>query len=366
MTASWTREGESYRQAGSIVDARLPIPLYYARSQEAEGKNVNKARATSLSDQILNLFETNKSEIDRRLSRWISDLSDAKRAIEDRAAFKQWRPLRVYISISGLRKASFSLRFLGQEVGVITVEHESAVLRIGKRQYENNNKWFAVHDHAPKEFGLLPGAYPWQGPEARKFRGDFQRVSTCVDIRPGIPEHLLESKYIKEMEPSRRSLFVPQVYQIRPVKIANCPLQLPLPLSASKGYPEFRTGHVDILARRGHGRAVRLSVWELKKPRALSHAAEQAYIYALTLRHVLRSGHGPAWYHLCGFRNRIPAKLTVEAVVAISQDRESKFRAQFADMAKVNKFNFGKDRINFFLALYDESTYKMISFDQLR
>jgi hypothetical protein len=186
------------------------------------------------------------------------------------------------------------------------------------------------------------------------------------DILPRIPEHLLESLYIEEMESGSHDLFDHRIGPIQPIRIAKCPLQLPLPLSASKGYPEFRTGHVDILARRGLGRGrVKLSVWELKSPRALSHAAEQAYIYALTLRHVLRSEQGPKWYVLCEFRSPIPTELEIEAVVAISKDKEKQFREQFENMAKANRFRFGRDRISFFLALYDESNYKVLSLEQL-
>jgi hypothetical protein len=165
------------------------------------------------------------------------------------------------------------------------------------------------------------------------------------------------------MESGRKSKFDGMVGPILPVKVANCPLQFPLPLSASKGYPVLQFGHIDILARRGYPRSVKLSVWELKSPGVLSHAVEQAYIYALTLRHILKSPHGKEWYKLCGFTSNVPAKLHIEAVVAITEDKEKAFRKQYKHLVAENPLQISGDQISFFVAIYDGATFRIKSFE---
>jgi hypothetical protein len=215
---------------------------------------------------------------------------------------------------------------------------------------------------------LSPGKYPWNGSDASRFRSDFGAISQRKDARTRFPEHLVESMFIQAMESSRGGLLAPLVGHIKPVKIANCPLQLPLPLSASKGYPTFPrgAGHVDILARRGLRRGVRISLWELKQPGKIESAFGQAFIYSLTMLRILRmSGLGRQWYRLCGFSGDLPHKLVLEAVVALSQDQERSARSQFQELSRSDKFTFGGDRIQFYLALYEANNLKVTTFDPL-
>ena len=130
------------------------------------------------------------------------------------------------------------------------------------------------------------------------------------------------------MESGKKNESVWKGDEIQPVKVADCPLQMPLPISASKGNPEPKTGHIDILARHrsGKGKRVKLSVWELKSPKAKNNPVNQAYIYALTLRYILRSRHGDDWYKLCGFKSNVPSELDIEAVVAVTEDQEKACR----------------------------------------
>jgi len=206
--------------------------------------------------------------------------------------------------------------------------------------------------------------------EARKYRRDFKDVQNRPHVKTGIPEHRIESAIIEEMESGRKSKFDGLVGPILPVKVAKCPLQFPLPLSASKGYPVLKFGHIDILARRGYPRNVKLSVWELKSPGVLSHAMKQAYIYALTLRHILKSRHGKEWYRLCGFSSNVPAKLQIEAVVAITEGKDGALkravRKQYEHLVSENPLQIGDDRISFFVAFYDGATYKIKRFEQLK
>jgi hypothetical protein len=98
----------------------------------------------------------------------------------------------------------------------------------------------------------------------------------------------------------------------------------------------------------------------------LSHGVEQAYIYALTLRHILKSKHGKEWYKLCGFSSNVPAKLHIEAVVAITEDKKKAFQKQYEHLIAENPLRIGGDQISFFVALYDGVTYKITSFERLK
>jgi hypothetical protein len=327
-------------------------------------------KENTLFKSISVLLEDNKEKIDSTLAGWVSELETCTKKVQaDRDLFHQWNPLRIYISLGGVKtkKPNFSVRFLGQEVGNIIVDNGTARLCISATHYKNNEAWFAQHH--PKgsgNFGLPPGKYEWKKAEAKKFRREFKDIQDIPNAKPRIPEHRIESAFIEEMESVKRSKFQGMVGFIQPVKVAQCPLQFPLPVSASKGSPVLTYGHIDILARRGYGRNVKLSVWELKSPGVLSHAVKQAYIYALTLRHILKSRHGKEWYRLCGFSSNVPAKLHIEAVVAITEDKKKAFWKQYEHLIAENPLQIGGDQISFFVALYDGASYKIKSFEQLK
>jgi hypothetical protein len=330
---------------------------------------MDHVKEKTLFESISVLLEDNQKKIGSTLAGWLSELTPCIRKVRsDKDLFHRWSPLRINISLVGVKTKNpkFSVRFLGQEVGNIIVDNGTARLCISSRHYKNNQAWFARHhSKGGGDFGLPPGKYEWKKAEAIKFRRDFRDVQNSPHIKPGIPEHRIESAFIEEMESGKKNKFQGRVGFIQPVKVARCPLQFPLPVSASKGYPELKFGHIDILARRGYGRNVNLSVWELKSPGVLSHAVKQAYIYALTLRHILKSQHGKEWYRLCGFTRNVPAKLHIEAVVAITEDKEKAFRKQYEHLVAENPLQIGGDQISFFVALYDGATYKIKSFEHV-
>ncbi|MDO8472382.1 MAG: hypothetical protein Q7T05_01045 [Dehalococcoidia bacterium] len=323
----------------------------------------------NLFESITELLEDNQAQIDSTLDKWLSELSPCiGKAEAHKGLFNQWAPLRVCISIGEVKKTKpkFSVRFLGQEVGNIVVDNGSPLLCISPTHYKNNQVWFAKHH--PKGgggFGLPPGMYEWKKAESRKFRRDFLDIQHHPGVKTGIPEHHLEAAIIEEMESGRISKFDGKVGFIQPVKVAKCSLQIPLPISASKGYPVLKFGHIDILARRGRARNVKLSVWELKSPGTVGHAVNQAYIYALTLRHILRSLHGKEWYRFYGFSGNVPTKLHIEAVVAITVDKKKAFLKQFDKLVAENPLWIGDDRISFFVAFYDKANFKIKSFNPL-
>ena len=232
------------------------------------------------------LLNDNQKEFDENVGKWLSDLKSCIKTVENhRKQFHQWSPLRIYISLGEIKeKPKFSLRFLGQEVGSIVVIDERPMLCISQTHYKNNRSWFAPGKS--DKFGLPRRHMNGTVRNQENFVKTLRRSGEDPGVETGIPEHRIESAFIEEMELGKESKFYERVGPIQPVRVAKCPLQIPLPISASKGVPEFKSGHIDILARRGKGRNVKLSVWELKSPKKLRYAVEQVYIYALTLLNI--------------------------------------------------------------------------------
>jgi len=187
-------------------------------------------------------------------------------------------------------------------------------------------------------------------------RKHFQTHGILHESTPDIREHLLEATIIKEMERKTSSKFDGILGQIQPVRLyGRLPFQVPIPFSASEGRPVpcDRGGHIDILARRrGKDNRVRLSVWELKRPGQINHAAFQSYIYAVVLRYMLRSTSGEKWYRLFGYRGRVPPSLEVESVVLLSETMKHAYEAQVDTLFKHNPMTIDGDHIIPYVAYY--------------
>ena len=120
----------------------------------------------------------NRKSLIIRLANGYPDLKRVEKVKNHRKQFHQWGPLRIYISLGEIKKPKpkFSLRFLGQEVGNISVEaNEEPMLLISPTHDKHNQKYFAKYytDTADK-FGLPPREYEWNSPESIKFRKDFK------------------------------------------------------------------------------------------------------------------------------------------------------------------------------------------------
>lgn len=307
-----------------------------------------------LASKVKKLWEDNKTEFEVRLDSWLEGLKNGEKVIrQKRKQFHQWDPLRIYVSVTRAKsnsRALFSLRFFGQEVAELFVKNSKVTLRL-KRHGEKNRKWFRCM--------LKDGDYDWNGQEAREFRKHFKDLAFSSNGKPKVRsiEHRIESKFIQEMLKGSEKFGVSGL-KIRPVTIAGCPLQFPVPISANTGQPEKNKGNIDILARHlGKNNKTRLSVWELKSPEAYSHAASQAYIYAATLLHILRhTKNGPEWYKLFGFKSPMPKPLEVEAVVAITRDQEAAFdkEKEKARLLANTPFETDGDSISLYVAYYEE------------
>jgi len=292
----------------------------------------------------------NHKNIKEHLNGWLDVCKKGEDKIHKaKKQFHQWHPLRVYVSVGKAKSntAVFSLRFFGQEVAELVVENNKDVkLRLSKILSGNNQKYF-------KNLALKQGEYSWNGKEAKMFRKFFKDLAANPGekIKVRGDEHRIESKFIEEMLKGRGKFGRPDL-EIQPVTLGGCPLQFPVPFSANKGKAEPGPGHIDILARRkGKDNKVRLSVWELKKPKAYGKAAAQAYIYALQLLYILRSERGNEWYKLFGFSRPVPKSLEIEAVVAITDDQRKHFDS---DKEKFWKKEINDDFIKLYVAYYKE------------
>jgi len=301
-------------------------------------------------------WEEHKTKFEKELDDWLQALEQGKKIIiQARKQFHQWNPLRVYVSVTKVRKSKsrvlFSLRFFGQEVAELFVKNGKVTLKLTKRHSENNKKYF---EYPPKV-----GYFEWNGQEAREFRSFFKKKSLSSNSEPEVRsiEHRVESKFIQEMLKGSGKFGVSGL-EIQPVTIAGCPLQFPVPISASTGRPNKGYGNIDILARRrGKNKKTRLSVWELKKPHTYNHPASQAYIYALTLIHILRhTKNGSRWYKLFGFKSPIPKSLEIEAVVAITEDQKKKCENEKDKLKRNTSFDIDGDSIKLYAAYYKEES----------
>lgn len=246
--------------------------------------------------------------------------------------FREWKPLRFYLSIAGVGGRSgrsgptFSVRFSGQEVAVLTVAPHP-MLTV-KEKHVRSNRQFGLETEKYK------GCMEWNGKKAREFRRLFESFEHVQARSKRLREHALESRIIKEMENSddRATKFAGTLANIQPVELCGFPFQCPLPISASSGVPKASDGHIDILTRRGHGRGVRLGVWELKRPGRLKRperVLEQAYIYTVTLALMLRRNR--EWYRVFGFKGEVPNPLRLETVVVASAENRARLRSVVAD-----------------------------------
>ncbi|MGY5881924.1 MAG: hypothetical protein RTV31_16880 [Candidatus Thorarchaeota archaeon] len=303
-----------------------------------------------LAAQVNDMWNSNKADFERSLDGWFRKLKEGEKLIrQTRSQFHQWDPLRVYVSVTKAKSSVFSLRFFGQEVAELVVKDRNVTLRLSEQHHENNMKWF--------ESTLNYGDYDWRGDEAKEFREHFVRLALSEQGRPRIKvtEHRIESKFIKEMLGPSGKFGLPNL-KIQPITIGRCPLQFPVPISASTGQPKKSKGNIDILARHlARNNKTKLSVWELKGPNKYAAAAFQACIYAFTLRHILRhTKKGPEWYKLFGYSSSMPKRLEIEAVVAITNDQRNKFLKEKNELQRSTSFEIGGDSIELYAAYYRE------------
>jgi hypothetical protein len=303
----------------------------------------------SLLDEIDAAWVKAKGESSAK--KWADVLIENKnKIIKAGKKFHDWDPLRTYLSLTRTAnpKVVFSLRYQGQEVADLAINGKERLLEISSDTAKTNTRDFGINTVCKCS---------WDAPEAVAFRKAFKRHAK--DKTGKVTEHRIEAEFLKQMAIDTRKKFGGTLKNIQPVLFAGFPLQFPLPISGNKGKPYSTSGNIDILARRGVGKGTKISIWELKKPNARAdQAIMQAYIYAVTLIKVLRSEK--RWYEeIIGFNGKIPKKLTIESVVAVSFTDEKKktdFVEKLEKFKKENELQIGNDTIKLYVAHYSYET----------
>lgn len=333
---------------GALLDAHMLAKIYLAMTRHQQ-----ELSTMSLLEQI----ELRWAEVQTNgymADKWAKTLADSQENLLKAAkTFHQWAPLEVYLSVSRATKqprVAFSLRYQGQHVANLLVDllaGGNPQLEIDKKTATTNENYFEID---------LEGTFGWRDEEAKEFRKHFKNLGP--EPRGRSPEHRIEAIFLEQMANSTSEKFNGTLKNIQPVLFAGCPLQLPVPISGNTGMPEAKRGNIDIVARRRVGNRTRLSIWELKRPEVTAHAIEQAYIYGVTVLKMLRaeeSGH--IWYKdVLGFNGKMPDRMTIECVIAVSLDdiKEAEALGKLRRFVTENSLQIEGDTIEFYLANYAE------------
>jgi len=257
------------------------------------------------------------SEWRERYAGYAKEISRNKPLIEIvRHTFREWSPLKFYLTVTEIKKAKhsviFNLRYLGQSVANLAGNIDKG-LELSTKGYEKTNM-----DHFDCDICL--SAANWRGEDAKKFRRFFKNRKSprSADAKRGNEEHRLESLLLTEFSKTKNKA----LRYIKPVTICGVRFSMPTPIRASNHedpeYSGIPSGHIDILARTGTGgKATHLCIMELKdentKGEPPKDAMKQALAYTTFVRELLRSNSGMAWWKLFGFRGEVPEPLELYA-----------------------------------------------------
>lgn len=260
-----------------------------------------------------------------RYAGYAKDISVNKPVIESvKKRFREWSPLRLYLTVTEAKKAKhsviFDLRYLGQTVAELTANIDKG-LKLSTKGYERTN-----HDHFCCDICL--SAADWTSDDATKFRMFFRnRKGLRNAAKRKNDEHRLESQLLTEF--SKMKSKEKPLLRIQPVKIAGVRFPIPTYVQASNHKKvDIGYGHIDILARTGTGgKATHLCIMELKdeneKKELPKEVMKQAIAYATFIRELLRSNSGSVWWELFGFRAEIPEQLDLYAAIVMPSNKNN-------------------------------------------
>ena len=328
---------------GALLDADLLAQIYLAMTR-------SQMKLSDLS--LLERIEVRWTEVQAtgyKGEKWAKTLvASQENLLKLVKTFHQWSPLKVYLSVARAAKPqiAFSLRYQGQHVANLLVDG-SPQLEIDKKTATTNARDFEIDQE---------GTFGWRDAKGAEFRKHFKNLG--AEPRGRSPEHRIEAIFLEQMAGSTSNKFNGTLKNIQPVLLAGCPFQMPVPISGNTGEPVAKKGNIDIVARRRIGNRTRISIWELKKHGVKAHAIEQAYIYGVTLIKMLRSKEsGRTWYKdVLGFNGKMPDRLTIECVVAVSLSERQKqpFLDELRNFVAENSLYVGDDIIELHLANYTE------------
>lgn len=260
----------------------------------------------------------NKTEWVGRYCKYANDILNNMTAISTaRKSFREWDPLKAYLTTSNAKSISktvrFELRFLGQTVAMLTSDGNSTLL--DSRRYDANNK---------RDFSCSISVHSedWTGKKAQEFRKHFKNWNKPRNStgNKSNEEHRIESLLLTEF--SKKSSINKAIKGIQPVKIGGVRFPMPTPLKACNhkkiDYSGPRGGGIDILTRVGTGgKNTTLCIMELKdenkQSEPPSETIKQAIAYATFVRELLRSESGQLWWKLFGFGGTVPQQLVLYA-----------------------------------------------------
>lgn len=285
---------------------------------------------------VLNLLQENCMEWENRYIFYGGKiLGNAGKMGAKKKSFNVPKPFCLYSNITEAKgRMNFSLRFRGQDVATIRVDKDNQVLLLPKKNS------FGI--------GTPNSQISWK--EATEYRKAFKELEkTMNEMGPDnqdekCKEHKLESLLLSEFSITKS--VDAALYNIQPVKLSKIArFQMPTPLKASKSgqikYSAHNGGGIDILARVGQGRGVKLCVMELKDETKSNERPEkviqQALAYAIFIQQLLRSKTGEEWWNIFGFRGPIPMSLKINVACVMPFNKKNQ---------SLNSTNFGGHIIN--------------------
>lgn len=248
-----------------------------------------------------------------------SELSGACDSLAElRASLRRRAQMQFYVSASSVVSSAkrgalqLSVRANGVECGTVRIVRRGPT--IVERVFTLTDRdVFSRCRYEP------PLTRSWNDPEVAKY------IERSAEIQASRPEAAVEASFLSLLGRGERALE-------RPVCLAGCPLQIPLPISASGEEPVLSpSGHLDVLARLGRG-GKGLRLYELKRPGAsVAHALDQAVAYAAALRVLLtQEDQALPWWRIIGFGSvprRFPALQAATLVQDSPKNRETVGRA---------------------------------------
>lgn len=353
---------EDLQRFAAAINANQVVPIHTEFAKEYESlfnnahclndgqtfllNNDGEGAMKCVQDTISKLSE-NEPEWVRLWSGYADYILSREQQISNlRSLFREWKPLKVYISVNDIknRLGQFSIRYKGQEVGKLKVKKDqNVVLAINKSTERTNANHFGL--------ALNQGEYPWTGKDAQVFRKFFIENDT---EHGGSKEHMFESLILEEMGDNTSAKFAGTLRNIQPIKLVNnkLPFQMPIPVSGHGGVPKYsKRGNIDILARIGVGKGTKVGVIELKQDKRSSYknALQQSIIYSTNIITLLRNPElGDKWWKIFGFGGNLPKVLTVNAIVMIPESISAKHKEEVMQLGiekNDNKIQAGEDII---------------------
>lgn len=244
-------------------------------------------------------LEKNRQDWETRYKGYIENITAAEKKYA-KPEIRLPKNLRRYKSISSVGKQGYDVRYAGQSIGEVKLK--------------KGEIWFQAKEMSRK-FGFSKETSKlnkWNSVEASNFRSYFEDCEN-EDLASS-NERYIEQLLLNDMAKSKSGPFI----NIKPVTLLGAYFQMPTPFGASEATPHYaedKGGGIDILARVGRRKGVKLCVIELKdeytEREPQSHAMKQAAIYATFIAYLLRSDMADKWWKAFGFNKAIPKSLVI-------------------------------------------------------